>query len=65
MSWEKELLELASEFDRKIVRSKKHYKLVKEGHQPVFAGSTPSDHRALKNIRRELRNYNDPGKGKR
>jgi hypothetical protein len=63
--WDKELAQLAEEFDRAIVKGKKHYKLVKPGHQPVFAPSTPSDYRTLKNIRRDLKRYQNPEEGKR
>ena len=34
-----------------------HWKVTKPGHRAVFIASSPSDHRALNNIRRDLRKF--------
>jgi len=61
--WERELTELAAEFDRAVVKGKNHWKLVKPNHQPVFCSATASDHRALKQIRRDLKRHENKEEG--
>jgi hypothetical protein len=63
MKWEREVTKLASEFGRAVVKGRKHWKLVKPNHQPVFCSATPSDKNALNQIRRNLRRYSNPQKG--
>jgi len=50
------LLELATQQGWKVEqRSNNHYKLVAPNGKVVFTSSTPSDKRAIENIKRDLR----------
>ena len=50
------LLSLANDQGWKVERAKNnHYKLLAPNGNIVFVSSTPSDHRALQNIERDLR----------
>ena len=50
------LLELATQQGWRVEqRNSNHYKLVSPTGKVVFTSSTPSDHRALENIKRDLR----------
>ena len=52
----KSLLELATEQGWKVERNKNnHFKFLSPTGNIVFVSSTPSDHRALENIKRDLR----------
>lgn len=50
----RELLELADELGWELShrrgRTSNHLVFTKKGRQPVFVGSTPSDHRAARNL---------------
>jgi hypothetical protein len=51
----RELLTLADELGWELKYTRKgHLVFLKEGRRPVVAGSTPGDHRAMKNLKTTL-----------
>jgi len=58
---ERDLRKLARQYDRRVVHTKKHYKLecTNGDYRSVFFSATTSDQRAIRNLEAELKRVHE------
>ena len=54
-AWERAIRELGRKFGYRLIRRKRLLSLVRDGYPTVFCAATPSDYRAILNVRAVLR----------
>jgi hypothetical protein len=52
---ERELKKLAGTFGYRVVRRKSHLALVRDGYPTIWCSLSPSDQRAMRNVRKNLK----------